>query len=428
MPAKKSTAAKPIREGNPTPLMKDRLGPEAVDRMAQALEGAFAAASAPRGRKRPAAFAFDPKAFRRQAERGLADLELKQRVDHLIAVLHRHLPEHYPDAALILQQLPAAWHLDTALAQDGDPTVGSFAAWPLIDYTAVHGLEHPSEALDVLGTLTPMFSAEFAIRPFLARYPEQTFQKMQAWSLAEDPHVRRLASEGCRPRLPWGKAVAHLSDADSPAWDLLQALREDPSPYVRRSVANHWNDRSKSHPDQLLDRLEAWKKQSGKSWTDAQQRTLRHSLRSLIKEGHPRALALVGIRTDRLPEHGPLLLTPESEAPASTKRNKTPTVRFGHTLQMECAFQNHHTEAIDVLVDCVLHFRKSNGHLAPKVFKGKRFRLEPGQSETWRMRRGFKPITTRRYYPGLHRVELRINGQQGPSADFVLHMPEDHNT
>jgi 3-methyladenine DNA glycosylase AlkC len=194
----------------------------------------------------------------RVSSKGLDKLGLKERVEHLIEVLHRFLPKPYPEAARILRGLPEVWERPD-LDEGAEPSISSFAAWPLIDYSARYGLEHPDDALDVLLHLTPVFSAEFAIRPFLDQHPEKTFEKLQQWVVHPDPHVRRLVSEGTRPKLPWGKSVPSLAEADAPTWALLDRLREDPSPYVRRSVANHWNDLSKMHPESLLDRLQAWK-------------------------------------------------------------------------------------------------------------------------------------------------------------------------
>lgn len=166
-------------------LMKDGLGVHAVKRIAKSV-----ALVVP---------GFNAKAFQKDAERGLDELELKARVHHLIAVLHRHYDLPFKKLSKYLQDLPDVWDRGSAV----DNKAG-FAAWPLIDYVAAHGLQHPKEALQTLEKLTPLFTAEFAIRPFIQEHADITYTRLLEWCEHPSEHVRRLASEGSRPRLPWG--------------------------------------------------------------------------------------------------------------------------------------------------------------------------------------------------------------------------------
>ena len=203
--------------------MKDGLGAEAVDRIQRGLSAALPG--------------FEGAAFSAAALDGLEKLELKKRVRHLIEVLRDFLPSDFSDAAAVLSNLKTHWHR----GDPGDPLRG-FAAWPLIDYVGVHGLENPEVALPLLRELTPLFSAEFAIRPFLLRHTSVTLSFLQRWALDPDDQVRRLVSEGTRPRLPWGMRLKPFMRDPDPVLDLLEVLKDDPSRYVQRSVANNLND------------------------------------------------------------------------------------------------------------------------------------------------------------------------------------------
>ncbi|VAW84076.1 DNA alkylation repair enzyme, partial [hydrothermal vent metagenome] len=142
---------------------------------------------------------FPQQRFITRGLQGIEGLELKQRIDFIIELLGDYLPADYPDAAAILAEIPKGWdHGDEA-----DP-LRSFAAWPLIDYSARYGLDYPEISLPLLAKLTSLFSSEFAIRPFIKRYPDLCFDHFHQWLSSDDEHMRRLVSEGCRPRLPWG--------------------------------------------------------------------------------------------------------------------------------------------------------------------------------------------------------------------------------
>ncbi|MBK6757546.1 MAG: DNA alkylation repair protein [Moraxellaceae bacterium] len=223
--------------------------------------------------------------FIHQAQSGIHKLELKARVYYLIDVLAQYLPSDFAQTALLLQQVPQHWSAYNT--QDNY----SFAAWPIIDYVAVYGLNHPDLALQTLKILTPLFTAEFAIRPFLQHHFDLTYGYLQAWAKDENHHVRRLASEGCRPRLPWGQRVPYLMSNHQQIMTILEQFKDDSSDYVQRSVANNLNDISKDYPEKVIGVAQRW---LANEPTVHRQWIIKHATRGLVKAGHSDALALLG--------------------------------------------------------------------------------------------------------------------------------------
>ncbi|MGD8347419.1 MAG: hypothetical protein PVI83_09230, partial [Lysobacterales bacterium] len=251
--------------------MKHGLGRPAIERIAAALSAVVPG--------------FDAKAFTSQALDGLDALELKGRVRHVMAAMHDVLPKEFRQAADCLEKVGQSW-----MEGDPDDPLRGFAAWPVIDYVGEYGLEEPERALETLRRLTPLFSAEFAIRGFIIRYPELAYARLEAWTEDADEHVRRLVSEGARPRLPWGQRLQEAVKDPSRGLALLERLKDDPSEYVRRSVANHLNDVSKDHPDHVVAVCRDWLQGAGPE----RRRLVRHATRTLVKQGHPEVFGLLG--------------------------------------------------------------------------------------------------------------------------------------
>ena len=354
-----------------TTLLKDRLAADAIQRIADVLAAI------------QSNFAYDD--FIQQAHTGLQQLELKQRVHHLIATLSLHLSDDFPQAAHVLQQVPAHWPTHNEQGDYG------FAAWPLIDYVAVYGLKHPDIALQTLKILTPLFTAEFAIRPFLHLHFDVTYGYLQAWAKDENPHVRRLASEGCRPRLPWGQRVPSLMTRPDVIIAVLEQLKDDDSDYVRRSVANNLNDISKDYPETVVRLAQQWLAQP----TAHRQAIIKHATRGLVKSGHADALAMLGYsQTFNLQN-------------ISFTLNKT-EISMDETVQLSLSFLLR--EPQNLVIDYALHLPRANGKKSVKVFKWKTGLLMAGQHELTQ-NYSFKVITTRRYYVGEHDFEVLVNGQ-----------------
>lgn len=290
--------------------------------------------------------------------------------------------------------------LDRAL---GDPELRGWAIWPVTEAVAELAVAGDAfeEGLELLRRLTGRLSAEFALRTFLEADAERTLAVVRGWCADEDEHVRRLASEGTRSFLPWGRQVPALHARPALTVPVLDALRRDESAYVRRSVANHLNDLSRRHPDLAAE--------VGARWlADPDENTaalVRHAFRTLVKAGHPGALAALGFG-GAADVAGPCL-------------DRT-VVRVGEELVVRAAVTNVGAERTRFAVDYVVHYRKARGGLAPKVFKLATVTLAPGESRELVTRRSFAPTTTRALHLGGHRVELQVNGQRYGDAGFEL--------
>ncbi|MFG3310028.1 DNA alkylation repair protein [Streptomyces wuyuanensis] len=261
-------------------------------------------------------------------------------------------------------------------------------------------------ALDLLAALTPRLTAEMAVRPFLREDLSRALRPVLEWTRHPDHHVRRLASEGTRPRLPWAPRVTALVTDPAPALPVLDALYRDPSEYVRRSVANHLNDISHDHPDTAVATAARWLAKPAPT-TPA---VARHGLRTLVKAGHPDALALLGHDPDvRVQVVGPDVRTPE--------------VRLGEHLVFDYEITNTGPRSAHLVLDYVIHHRKANGALTPKVFKLATRSLAPGERWSAIRRHSFRELSTRRYHFGVHRVQLQVNGKLHGSAAFTLYTP-----
>lgn len=368
---------------------KERLGADATARIADAV-----AAAAPRG-------AFDRDAFLRRALDGLDALELKARVVHLADALAAHLPPLERALPILLATLGAPADPDAPDAEPDDSGLRGFGAWPLLRYVARHGLDRPDLALDALGEMTGRMSAEFAVRPFLLRHPEPTWAAVDGWAGHADVHRRRLASEGTRPRLPWGVRLGPSVADPARGLAVIERLVDDPSLYVRRSVANHLNDVSKDHPVRALAVAASWSAGAGphRPWV------VRHGLRTLLRAADPRALALIGRPPVDVAIEG--IAAPES-------------VPLGGRLPFGFDLHNRAAEPAAVRADYVLHLVRKGGRTSAKAFSVGDLTLAPGERRRVERSHDFRPVTTRRYYPGAHRVELRVNGEVRGAFAFEL--------
>jgi 3-methyladenine DNA glycosylase AlkC len=254
--------------------------------------------------------------------------------------------------------------------------------------------------------ITPISSCEFAIRPFLKRYSQETLLQMQAWSRHPNEHVRRLASEGCRPRLPWGMSIDLLKKSPDTVLPILEQLKNDDSEYVRRSVANNLNDISKDHPSLVLELAANW---LGK--TPNTDRLLKHACRGLLKSGNSNALRLFGTASDV-----PCAVSDcQLLAPVITKGER---IQFSFELHLQAK-----TDAV-LRIEYAVHFVKANGKAQPKVFKiGERL-FRPEQKLRFSRSHSFKDLTTRKHYAGSHQLVIIINGIAKQSVSFLL--LEDH--
>lgn len=340
---------------------------------------------------------FASSAFVQQVAAGVPPLELKERVALIGRALYAHLPPDYPHALSILE----ATHGAPLTGERGMFTHG-YHLMPVAWYVETYGLEHPALSLAMLREITRRFSSEFAIRPYLLHHRETTLRHLHAWADDPDAHVRRLVSEGTRTRLPWATRLQPFIDDPQPVLALLAKLRHDPSPYVRKSVANNLNDLCKDHPDAVLTTLAAWQRDPSPQteWIT------RHALRTLVKQQHPTALHLVGAEPPRLTVHS-LSLTP-------------PVVTFGNAFTLTLDIASTAATAQELQLDYQLHLLRGNGQHNALTFRLARLTLAAGARRTLSKQHAMRPVTVRRYYNGTHHVTVLANGTPLGAATFEL--------
>lgn len=341
---------------------------------------------------------FDAPRFQADALAGLQSRGLMQRMDWLATCLEAQLPQRFPAMAEALEAaMPPI--LDPTRTDDD---FGRFIhAVPGI-LAVRHGLkDHHDRALDLLEAATQRFSMEFYIRPFINRWPEDTLARLERWVAHDNYHVRRLVSEGTRPRLPWAKNI--WLDPSVPV-RFLDALHADPTRFVTRSVANHMNDLSRAAPDLVLARLRAWSAEGRQAPRELDWIT-RHALRTAVKRGEPGALTLLGYAQDREISVS-LSLTPDP-------------VAIGDAVEVSVTLEA--AEDLPLLVDYRLRFHRPNGRGGEKVFKLKTARLRAGVPVTLSKRHKLKGgASTFTLHPGPHRVVVQVNGQDRAEGRFEV--------
>lgn len=332
---------------------------------------------------------FDTATFLDLTLQGLDGRELKARLHQLVLGL---------DAAL-----PGPFRKNLATLRKFAPTIEhTFIAVGLSDYVAAFGVDQPHLALPALKFFTRFGSAEFAIRPFIIRDQPATLAQMLKWATDPDEHVRRLASEGSRPRLPWGQQLRALVVDPRPAFPILRQLNTDPSLYVRKSVANHLNDIGKDNPELMLDLIETWDRS-----IPATKWIVQHGLRSLIKQGHPRALRICGV-------------SPNPQIVISSFECTPPSLHLGEYLHLSVALMSQDSRQLELVIDYVVHYIKASGASSPKVFKWKNLTLAAGQKVAFAKRQIIRDFSTRKHHAGNHRIELQINGRRLAETAFDL--------
>lgn len=340
---------------------------------------------------------FERSRFVRRANEGLEGLELKARVSHIIAALKDALPTDPQEAVAAVVEAGRIWRADPASERF------VFAAWPLVDFVGAHGLDDFDGSMDALRELTSLFSAEFAIRAFIVADDERALALLKGWTEDPSEHVRRLVSEGTRPRLPWGVRLKRFVEDPTRGLELLEALRDDPSEYVRRSVANHLNDVTKDHPERALDVCERW----AHGASPERMGIVKHAARGLVKAGHPRALALLGF-------------DPAAEIELHDFQLDRTRIKVGDKLGFRFELRSVSSKVESLVVDYAVHHVKKNGQRSAKVFKLGTRVLEPHQTVQVEKRHSFAKVTTRVYYPGRHAIEVLVNGRSLGVAELDL--------
>lgn len=320
---------------------------------------------------------------------GLDQHGIMQRVRRIATGLHAALPGDFENnVRLLLAFAPEAGH--------------PFVAIALSDYVALHGADRFEQSMAALKQLTRYGSSEFAIRPFLDRDLHRTLAVMEIWARDPDEHVRRLASEGCRPRLPWSFRLKALTADPAPVATILATLKADPSPYVRKSVANHLNDIAKDHPGWVLNLLAAWPRENPRTaWI------VKHGLRTLIKQGDKRALTLIGAGAAPVIAVERFAVTPAA-------------IVLGAPVAIEARLVSRADTSQRLVVDYAIHYVKKNGATSRKVFKFREIELEAGLGATLTTTQTVRDFTTRKHHAGRHRIELLVNGRTLAETAFDL--------
>lgn len=331
---------------------------------------------------------FRAEMFLKTVLEGLEARSLMQRLHQCAVAVDAALPGSFQQKVAVLRRL--APKLDH-----------SFVSIFLCDFVATFGQEEFDFSLEALRFFTVFGSAEFAVRPFIQADQKRALNMLRQWTADPDENVRRLASEGSRPRLPWGMRLTSLVRDPAPTLAILEALKDDPSLFVRRSVANHLNDITKDHPDFVLEKLEAW---------DLEKPHLRwiakHACRTLIKRGNPRALKLFGFGK-------------KAEITAAFTASPA-TLVLGNRLTLTAVITSTAKDTQRLVVDYVIHYVKAGGTAFEKVFKWTELDLTSKAEAHLSKTQVIRDFTTRRHYPGRHRVDLQINGQRVVQTAFVL--------
>ncbi|MCV0424125.1 MAG: DNA alkylation repair protein [Roseibium sp.] len=347
---------------------------------------------------------FDRAAYEAAILSKLHDLELKQRARLIADETGRALPEALPEKfRILLAILHPVENEGVDRASDGQGIRG-WGMMPLGMVVTDYGLGDFDSSFALLKEMTKRATAEFEVRPFLAKDQSRALEIMAPWVNDPSVHVRRLVSEGTRPRLPWGMRLNQLVEDPTPTLPLLEALKDDPEEYVRRSVANHLNDIAKDHPDLVAEIAARWLKGADKP----REKLVRHACRSLIKQGHKATLEAFGLKPPEIAVAGPEVTTR--------------TVTYGSSVAFQVEIRSKSPQPQDLVIDYLVHFKKANGSLSPKVFKWTKVKLAPGQTLSLSREHAIRPITTRVYYGGTQAIGLRINGQDFGYSKFELVM------
>jgi len=333
--------------------------------------------------------AFKAKAFLAHANHGLTEMSVMQRMARVAESLHAVLSLKYEDTLDVLRELA--------------PRLNSgFVSMCLPHYVASYGGHAFDTSMDALKYFTTFGSSEFAIRHFLRSDLERSLEKMHDWTRDENHHVRRLASEGSRPRLPWSFRLEAVQANPQLAAGILDRLKADESLYVRKSVANHLNDVTKVHPEWVLDTIEGWSLDNKHTAWIA-----KHALRSLIKQGDVRALTVIGAGA-------------KAEVELLDVRVEPAVVRLGEAITLSFTVKSVVAHEQRLVIDYAIEYVKANGGVSRKVFKLKTLGLAGFGEEVVRRNQVIKDFTTRKHFAGRHGVQVMVNGEVLGSAAFEV--------
>ncbi len=346
---------------------------------------------------------FPRKKFISLATRELDSLELKQRSFQIEQALVAVLPSSWEQSAdLIMSSLHP--DCDANSGKEGTTAEGiqGWLIMPLAEIAGKNAVRDFSLSMELLRQLTMRFTAEFGIRHAILADVPRALAHLTRWTEDENHHVRRLVSEGSRPRLPWAMQLPAMIANPQLTLPLLQTLRDDPSEYVRKSVANHLNDVAKDHPELVLDIAQKWHHQA----PIPRKKMLRHALRNLLKQGHSSALEIYEMKSPKLAD---VILDLH-----------TPKVPMHGDVQFSLSVKSVSRKDQKIRLDIVIHYQKANGSLSPKTYLWKEITLPAMSLHQAERRQSFRFITTRVFHAGKHVLEIKANGKSIAMIDFLL--------
>lgn len=324
-------------------------------------------------------------------------LELKQRMAYLAKNTDAILPENFKDKVQYLCNIID--HLRKNKVKDQNLEY-SFLA----DIITYHGLDDLETSIPAIEYVTQFVSFEFAGRAFIIKHPKTMMNQMLHWADHPNENVRRYASEGCRPRLPWGTQLKMLVEDPSPILPILEKLKDDDSLYVRKSVANNINDISKDHPTLITSIIKKWKGTS-----DHTDWIIKHGARTLLKKGNPEVLHMFGTSQ----------ATPYT---LEAFKLNTSELSLDTSLSFSFILVNKGNTIAKFRVEYNIWYIKANGQYSKKIFKLAEKALAPSQQQKFEKTHRFQDLTTRKHYPGTHKVSIVINGQESKALSFELIM------
>lgn len=313
------------------------------------------------------------------------NLELKERMRHIAITLDRYLDLPYKKQLEILKKVSKDFY--------------SFEAMFFQDFVEFFGLEDFENSIKALEVFTIESSSEFAIRQFILKYEDKTMAQMKLWAKSDNEHLRRLASEGCRPRLPWAIALPKFKKDPSKVLQVLELLKNDKSEYVRKSVANNLNDISKDNPNIVIKFVE-----DNLGFSKELDWICKHASRTLLKKGDKKVLSLFGFIDS---SHIDIV-----EFICDEKIFLGEGLNFSFTLNSKENLGN-------LRLEYVIYYLKSNGSYSKKVFMISQNCIKSKQ-KTFFKKQSFKNMTTRKHYLGEHFISILLNGEEKLKRSFIL--------
>lgn len=332
---------------------------------------------------------FNSEKFLKDVTENIETRSLNERMRHTSLVLKNHLPQDYKKAIAILYKVIPH-------------TQRGYTNLLFPDFVGLYGHDNPDISLEALKYFTQFGSSEFAIREFLKRDLKKTIKVMNQWAKDKNPHVRRLASEGSRPRLPWSFKLDDVIKDPKNTQSILETLKTDEDLYVKKSVANHLNDLSKDNTQYMLEIIKGWDKSNAHTaWI------IKHASRTLIKKGNAQSLAIFDFEKD------PKL---QLENFKITKSK----LKLGENLEFKFDLISEKSKDQKLVVDYIIHYCKKGGELSPKVFKLKELTLKPKGKVSITKKQLLKDFSTRKHFSGKHFLEIQVNGKVYDKKEFTL--------